>query len=456
MDEAGWWAALSPTVRDGLAHVVDVAATLLRLANATPAATSVDFRDAALAPESDRVRAAVLARLPDEPTEFVDGETVTGLAAALAIGRLRPGLTALIGAHVLDAWAGHRYIDYFRGDRQRLQVGDPLPVIGFPAATLPTPAQKDVLRALGQPTSRPSNLTPHDDRSPRLRLAPPEVARFRVGLRWAEPHLDPITPEWRFAVAATNRVVVDEFSWQRYRHGDRSLFYEVAPRDLAQQRERLHAAIDEAVRRRATVLVLPELCATHALADELTASDRLAHLPLVALGSFHETTAPATPGRNRCRVLARGVELTTHDKFSDFHLEDEGDTPDDPAVRRHEHLIADDAVAGFDLLIAATNAVVVLICKDALDTRVAALVQELAPTVVLVPAMSPKTRPFETLAERLADVPQAFTVVAVVTEEHAAIFGRPGSKRPDAPPVTKRTCAEPKVFVFDLGGQETD
>jgi hypothetical protein len=156
MDEAGWWAALSPTVRDGLAHVVDVAATLLRLANATPAATSVDFRDAALAPESDRVRAAVLARLPDEPTEFVDGETVTGLAAALAIGRLRPGLTALIGAHVLDAWAGHRYIDYFRGDRQRLQVGDPLPVIGFPAATLPTPDRRKTCcaRSASRPVAR--------------------------------------------------------------------------------------------------------------------------------------------------------------------------------------------------------------------------------------------------------------------------------------------------------------
>lgn len=444
-----------PCVLDELAHVVDVTAALLRVANATPAATSADFRDAALAPESDRVRAALLDRLPT-PAEFVDAEALSGLAAALAISRLRPGLTALIGAHVLDAWAGHRFIDFFRDGRPRVQVGDPLPVIAFPSATLPPPAQKAVLRALGQPTSRPGNLTPLDDRTPRLRLAPPEVARFRIGLRWAEPHLDPVAPAWRFAAAVTNRVVEDEFCWQRYHHGGRPLFYEVAPRDVAAQRARLHDAIDEAVRRQATVLVLPELCATQALADELTTSGRLAPLPLVALGSFHEATAPATPGRNRCRVLARGVELITHDKFSDFHLEDAGDAPGDPAVRRHEHLIADDATAGFDLLISAANAVVVLICKDALDARVAALVQELAPTVVLVPAMSPKTRPFETLAERLADVPQAFTLVAAVTDEHAAIFGRPGSRRPDAPPVTKRTCSEPKVFVFDLGGGEVD
>jgi hypothetical protein len=313
-----------------------------------------------------------------------------------------------------------------------------------------------VLGALGQPTSRPSNLTPEDDRTPRLRLAPPEVARFRVGLRWAEPHLEPVGADWRFAAATTNHGVDAEFTWQRYHHGGRPVFYEVSPRDVARQRARLHDAIDEAIRRRATVLVLPELCATQALADELTASGRLAPLPLVALGSFHEPAPPSTPGRNRCRVLARGVELVTHDKFSDFHLEDDGDRPGDPAVRRHEHLIADDGAAGFDLVIAATNAVVVLICKDALDTRVAALVQELAPTVVLVPAMSAKTRPFETLAERLADVPQAFTLVAAVTDEHAVIFGRPGSRGPDAPPVTKRTSTEPKVFVFDLGGGEVD
>lgn len=444
-----------PCVLDDLAHVVDVTAALLRIANATPAATSADHRDASLAPAHDRVRAAVLARLR-EPGEFIDTETVSGLAAALAQSQLRPGLTALIGAHVLDAWAGHRFIDFFRDDRRRLQVGDPMPVIAFPGATLPAPDRQAVLRALGQPTSRPANLTPQDDRTPRLRLAPPEVARFRVGLRWAEPHLDPVGPDWRFAAAVTNRAITDEFCWQRYHHGDRALFYEVAPQDVARQRGRLHAAVDEAVRRRATVLVLPELCATQALADELTTSGRLTTLPLVALGSFHEATAPATPGRNRCRVLARGVELLTHDKFSDFHLEDAGDAPGDPDVRRHEHLIADEATAGFDLLISAANAVLALICKDALDARVATLVQELAPTVVLVPAMSPKTRPFETLAERLADVPQAFTVVAAVTDEHAAIFGRPGARAPDAPPVVKRTCSEPKVFVFDMGGGEVD
>lgn len=454
MDEAGWWEALAPCARDGLAHVVDLAAALLRIANATPGETSADHRDAALGPEIDRVRAAVLRALPVAASEFAGDEERAALAAALGGSRLRPGLTALIGATVVDAWAGHRFIDYFRAPRDRLVPGEPVPVIGFPAPTLAPPAQRAVLRALGQPTSRPANLTPEDDRTPRLRLAPPEVARFRVGLRWAEPHLDPVDERWRFAAGATNAAIDGEFAWRSYHVGERAVFYDVAPADAAGQRARLRAIVDDAARRGATVLVLPELCATRALADELIASGALAALPLVALGSYHEPAAPGDAGRNRCRVLARGVELTTHDKFADFHL-DEPAAPPAPGVRRHEHLVADAATAGFDLLITAGNAAVALICKDALDERVQALLAALGPTVVMIPAMSPKTRRFETLAESLADVPQAFTVVAALGGEHAAIFGRPGSS-PGAPPVAKRKFTEPKAFVFDLGGREVD
>jgi predicted amidohydrolase len=437
------WGLLSDCASDGLGHVVDVAAALLRVANATPAETSADHRDAALEAERDLLRARVCALLPLPPAEYLTEVALGELAAALTATRLRPGFAALTAAHAIDAWCGHRFIDYFRGDRPPLAPGDPVPVVGFPAPTLAGDDGKRLLRAIGRPTSRPHALTPEDDRSRRLRLAPPEVARFRVRLRWAEPHLTPIDASWRFAAAVTNHDLVAEFDCHRYQHGEARVFYPVAPRDPDDQRARIHRALAAARASRATALVVPELTTTKAIVDELAGSGALADLPLCALGSYHEP-GPG-PGHNRCRVFARGVEIARHDKFSDY---------EDPLGHR-EHLVADPAAAGLDVLLAAGAAVIVLICKDALDQRVAGLVAGLAPTLVLIPAMSTKTRPFETLAERLADDPQAFCLVASASGEHAAIFGRPGST-PATPPVVKRNASDQRVFVFTVDGAEVE
>jgi hypothetical protein len=90
----------------------------------------------------------------------------------------------------------------------------------------------------------------------------------------------------------------------------------------------------------------------------------------------------------------------------------------------HEHLGREDGEAGFDLLISPTCTVVVLICKDAFG-EAGDLVQALAPTLLLIPAMSEETVDFELLARRLAHDPQGFTLVACAGPKVNAIFGRP-------------------------------
>lgn len=436
------WGLLNDCASDGLGHVVDVATALLRVANATPAETTTDHRDAALEAERDLLRARVCAVLPNPPGEYLTAATVGALADALTASRLRPGFAALTAAHAVDAWCGHRFIDYFRGARGPLAPDDPVPVVGFPAPTLPRDDAARLLRAIGRPTSQPHRLTPEDDRTRRLRLAPPEVARFRVSLRWAEPHLAPVDATWRFAAAITNHDLEGEFHCHRYDHDGAKVFYPVTPRDHLDQRARITRAIADARARRASALVVPELTTTKAIVDELAASGALADLPLCALGSYHEPMSG--PGYNRCRVFARGVEIACHDKFSDY---------EDPRGHR-EHLVASDD-GGLDVLLAAGAAVIVLICKDAMDSRVATLLARLAPTVVLIPAMSIKTRPFETLAERLADDPQAFCVIASAAGEHGAVFGRPGASS-ESPPVLRRKSSDQKVFVFAVDGSEVE
>ena len=54
--------------------------------------------------------------------------------------------------------------------------------------------------------------------------------------------------------------------------------------------------------------------------------------------------------------------------------------------------------------------------------------ENLAPTLLLIPAMSEETADFELLAKRLAHDPQGFTLVACAGSKANAIFGRPSLK----------------------------
>ena len=102
------------------------------------------------------------------------------------------------------------------------------------------------------------------------------------------------------------------------------------------------------------------------------------------------------------------------------------------------------------MLISPKCTVVVLICKDAFG-EAGNLVQALAPTLLLIPAMSEETVDFELLARRLAHDPQGFTVVACSGPKVNAVFGRPSL----ISPVITTGSASAGCVIFTLYGQAT-
>lgn len=432
-----------------LVHVVDLVTALLRIANATPAATKADHRRAELHGEIGLLEDAIVDALRAHDSEYVDDAIVEAVASALDARALAPGIAALTAAHVIDARLGARFIDYFRptsdGSRDRhLRAGDPIPVVPFPAETVSPSQRDDVLRVMGRRSGNPDFRTTPDDRVAHLRLAPAGIEEWHVLLRWADPHVEPIGADCRFAAGITNGDFQGDFQWERYEVQGRPMFYAVTPRRPDDQLGRLRGVLAEALDREAKVLVLPELCATGEMIASLRRSPELARIPLAALGSYHDEVEPGAPGRNRCHVIAHGREIAVHEKFTDFHYDDGG-------TRRHEHLVADET-SGFSLLVSPQCTVVPLICKDALDVRVQELVRTLAPTLVLIPAMSEDVEGFLALARMLRDDPQSFTIVSCITPGAAGVIGRPTRKRY----VIARKYSKVQAFVVGLDGRPVD
>jgi predicted amidohydrolase len=337
---------------------------------------------------------------------------------------MRSGIASLIAARSIDARVGRAFVDAFRASSgARLKPGDPVPIVRFPSDRLPQQEQDDILAKLGKRTGDPRIKAERLDRTDHLRLAPEAVGQLRVRHIWVDPWLEAIGPNTQFVVGVTNDAAFDtDFSWKSYVVGAQHCFYGVVPKRVEEQQGRIARVIARAVEIRATIVVLPELSMTPTILESLTDQGLLADLPFVVAGSFHTPTAPEAPGRNVCEVLGHGERLFSHDKFSDFHYEARG-------ARWHEHLDRNDGTSGFDLLLAANCTAVVLICKDTFG-EIRSLVKDLAPTLLLVPAMSEDTSEFELLAKDLAYDPQSFTVVACAGPGHNVIYGRPTLKNP--------------------------
>ena len=439
-------------VAAGPVSAVELTAALLRIAGETIAITRAQHGDPELSDALDRLTRAccdLLGRaIGGVPVEYVASTSVDALIEVLEHAGVSEGIAALTAARCVDAYAGGAFVDAFRArSMQTVRAGDAIPVVRFPSDRLSLEAHERILEALGRRTSDPRNRTEHFDRTDHLRLAPAEIDRLRVRIVWAEPWLDPVTEATRFGVAVTNDAAIDrDFAWREYTVGTRDLFYGVGPRDPDEQHRRLQHVLAGAEAAAASIVVLPELCLTEPLLDRLEAEGAFDMLPIVVAGSYHAEAAEPDPGANVAVVFAGGMRVAEHRKFTDFHF---GPT----AGRRHEHLDRDPARCGFDLLLGPHGSIVVLICKDALDEHVARLVQDLAPTVVLVPSMGEEVATFELLAARLARDPQAFTVVAIAGPGQHGVFGRPSRKIP----VTTVKKAAPNVAIFRISGiQSTD
>jgi predicted amidohydrolase len=448
---------------------MQLTAACLRIARTQKDETRVDWRDAGKSAALSELTKAVIDVLKPAvdniPAEQIRGEVACRLCDVLeaqTAGVLGNGTLALVTAQCLDARHGAAFIDAFRppddqpGPSAPIRPGDPIPVLGV-AAMGRTPARgaqgtqpdeaaqpaldahKALLAALAPRTGDPHKRADPVDRTRWLRLAPTELEQLQIRLVWADPWLEPITASTRFGAAVTNAGSPGtELTWRPLQIGTRMLFYDVTPRDLARQRQRLATVLADARDRNVSVLVFPELCVTADLHRELFTEPALAELPLVVAGSYHVQVEGDTPGANVSDVFAYGYRLHTHRKFADFYYDD----PPRSGNMRHEHLEPRVGSAGFDLLLGRDCSIVVLICKDVMGDA-GDVVRELAPTIVLIPAMSDEIADFERFADNLAADPQGFTLVACIGTGAHAIFGRPSKEN-----TVVKGCSTPGACII--------
>ncbi|WP_205730013.1 NUDIX domain-containing protein [Blastococcus sp. TF02-8] len=354
-----------------------------------------------LAPE---VRAALADAL-----EPVDDTPVVVVARALA--------------EMIDERYGHTFSASFaRRSPYQPRVGDPLP--------LDSPDLR-VVTAL-PPTPPPWRLANRLDGTRRLRLAGEWATQFRVIFDYSAMHLlnDLVTTDTVVATCHPN-VRMDEI---RLPQDQRGRSFPVGPADLDAQRSRIDSVISAAVAAGASIVVLPELCVTEALAWELSGWVRRADGPRVLVaGSYHHEDPPpgasAQPARRRNTAVAwvRGLDRPLlHDKHSPADQPVDEDLQPDGWPELRIHVTAD----GWHLALA--------ICRDLLNPHALQALTEAGANLVLVPAMSETLVPFGGPVGQLVGDDQALVVVAnnpaqwpwpghpVVHRPARALFGHPG------------------------------
>lgn len=442
-DETKSWAARfanQPT------PVVELVTICLRLAQCEQSRTTAELntaeRSAEIADLEQRLDVVMERATVHGRAETLSATLIGDIVVELDRSGLGAGTTALILARVIDAYLGSTFIDFFIDTSRRLRPGDPFPVVPWPSVRLDDEANERAIASLGKRTGNPDTRTPPDDRVDHLRLATEDVSRWCITLRWADPFLEPVMDSTRFAACVTS-TTLEEFAYDVYTVGPRSVFYDVRPTAEEAHLERILTGLNHARAQSASIVVLPELAMTPSMLDHLRSTDAFAGLDLVVAGSVHTAVPKLQPGHNVATVLAAGQSLHEHRKFSDFYIRRGED-----GTQVHEHLERDGARDGFSLLISPHCVLVVLTCKDAMDRRVKSLVAHLAPTLLLIPAMSPQVDEFERLAEDLAHDPQTFTVVACIGSSQGAIFGRPGK-----PARSRVEITAPSTVVWDLSGR---
>jgi 8-oxo-dGTP pyrophosphatase MutT (NUDIX family) len=342
-----------------------------------------------------------------------------GIAQALTSD---PDVPAVVMAHALaeliDAHYGHTFAGWFRG-RSPYQpaVGDPIPL-----------DHPDLRRITDlAPTAPPWRLANRLDETRGLRLAGAWATQFRVVFDYAafDGLEDIISEDTVIATCHPNRDL-DELGLAAPHRGPA---FPVQPVDPDAQRVRIEGLLRDATDAGATVVVLPELSVTPALAAELEVwVRRPGPLRLLVAGTYHVTDAD-DPARRSNRALAwiRGhAEPLTQDKHSPADrpvIEDI--TPTGwPEIR--VHVTAD----GWHVVIA--------VCRDLLNPGAVHALAESGVNLVLAPAMTDATMPFGGPVAQLVGTGQAIVAVANNPCSWAmqdrpsppsparAIFGHPG------------------------------
>ncbi|HVX23359.1 MAG TPA: NUDIX domain-containing protein [Acidimicrobiales bacterium] len=419
-------------------------------------------------PATDAALTARLAPLtaltPDTPSEgHLDDITRAVLAASLDPSRggdPDDGLPAVVVAHALADWLdthyAHTFADSFRRrSPYQPSVGDPLP--------LDAPDLRQ-LTALA-PTAPPWRLANRLDQTRHVRLAGQWATQFRVvfdyrlyetlnGLigpdtiiatchpngQLTEIAMPPATePQLTGSQAAQAPSTESQDSQQRR--------YPIGPADPHRQHEQITHLLTAATAAGATIIVLPELTVTGALAAHLEHWVRRPEGPrLLLAGTYHHQAPGSTPDgsgpirRNTALAWVRGDDQPLrHDKYAPAdHPVREDTTPDGwPELRVY---VTSD---GWHLAI--------VICRDLLDPTAVHALCEAGVNLLLVPAMSETLMPFGGPAAQLVGCTQALVAIANNPADWStsdqpsgpqpahALFGHPGYGQ-----LTRRVPADPE------------
>lgn len=379
------------------------------------------MQDAACRAKAEQVMAGVRAMLPAASTGLTLGADVgVALAAALTAD---DGLPAVAVARLLAELLDERYERSFRESFRRRSpyqpgVGDPIPLDG-----------PDLRQLTAMPaTSPPWRLANRLDETRHIRLAGEWVTQFQVIFDYslARELTGIINRDTVVATCHPNRALA-EFHFHTDSFGRT---FPVRPKDEDKQHQEIDRLVGTAVANGASIVVLPELCVTEALAARLQDwTCRTGGPTMLVAGSYHHEDEHEGSPRRRNTAVAylRGVSSPlTQDKHSpaDRPVNEDIRPQGWPELRIH---VSDD---GWHLVLA--------ICRDLLNPHAVHALAEAGCNLLLVPAMSETLVAFGGPVANLVGSSQALVAVAnnpadfsaptdpTVRRPARSLFGHPG------------------------------
>ena len=175
---------------------------------------------------------------------------------------------------------------------------------------------------------------------------------------------------------------------------------------------RAKSLIAQAARERVHVLVLPELCVTTEMQEELAQfSNAYSHPTVLVLGSAHDCrdSGGCTEQQNVLRMQVKGRDLATiyHRKFEPLRVKERKGSQSDVTIE-----LLSKTTRTITILATKRLSLLGLICKDFLMHTTRQVVGQLSLGHILVPAYSDKTAPFQVAGGSLAMANQTIVVIA--------------------------------------------
>ena len=353
------------------------------------------------------------------------------LALVKATAEAREGVEALVAhklALALEEAFGPRFFDHLAAGGARLLGPDDLLAYASPFRD----AQGAFRRAYGADlapdparlANRPDSLRAYG------RLAPPvpHAARLRWAPTWTV--LDDLTPG--SAVVAVLPGTFEELEVPLEEHPEGRRFFGVRPRDPARRLAVAQQLVAKADAADAHVVVLPEVCLHEAGLEALASwvESEARSIRVAVCGSAHRESSGA---RENVALIAAARES------SDYARAEQPKLVPFAMRLRGETIVEDIQHAGrtLTLLSGRRFSLLVVICMDLIDQDLSRLAHDLRPSLVLVPACTATTGPFESVARDLAARSQAHVVIANQRAEgrgepDAALVARPRREGRDA------------------------